>query len=102
MTQDQILSQLKKILSFSEELVNSDLQEELIYDMIFSEKISRQVYSLFNQTPIKFDYYDPDSSYQEDCMAFYYALKEHIQLLQHTTDSTSINQESIYDRFNSL
>ncbi len=102
MTQQEILSKLHDILNVCEELVQSDLQEETVYDMIFSPKISKQVFSLFSQTNVRFDYYDPDSSYHEDYMAFYYALKEHIQLLQHTTDSTSINQESLYDRFNSL
>lgn len=83
------------------DIMESNLNEEKKYDMIFSEKISRQVYELFNKTAIRFDYYDPDTSYTEDCQAFYDALVQHIVMLENTI-STAPEQDSLLDRFNSL
>jgi len=39
------------------------------YDLIFSDKISKKVY---------FEYYDPDTSYEEDVTAFMNAFKKYI------------------------
>ncbi len=101
MKQSEILSDLLNIQSVCQEIMESNLNEETKYDMIFSEKISRQVYVLFNKTAIHFEYYDPDSSYTEDCQAFYNALVQHIVMLENTIP---INPEhgSLLDRFNSL
>lgn len=102
MKQKEILSKLEEILSFSEELIASDFQKEIIYDMIFSPKISKQVFSLFQQTPIRFDYYDPDSSYEEDYMAFINAFREYVKILKVSIQTNSSNNESLYDRFHAL
>lgn len=102
MKQKEILSKLEEILAFSEELIASDFPEEIIYDMIFSQKISKQVFSLFQQTPIRFDYYDPDSSYEEDYMAFINAFREYVKILKVSIQTNSSNNESLYDRFHAL
>lgn len=70
--------------------------------MIFSTKISKQVFSLFQQTPIRFDYYDPDSSYEEDYMAFMNAFREYVKILKVSIQTNSSNNESLYDRFYAL
>jgi hypothetical protein len=44
------------------------------YDQIFSEKISRKVFDL-----IRLDYYDPDTSYEEDVRAFMSAFNERMK-----------------------
>ena len=44
------------------------------YDLIFSDKISRKVFKLIN-----LNYYDPDTSYQEDVSAFMSAFNERMR-----------------------
>lgn len=60
----------KKIYERAKRIIASDLEWEEKYDMIFSEEISRK-FSL--------DYYDPDTSYEEDVMAFMNALDEYMR-----------------------
>jgi hypothetical protein len=60
----------KKIYERAKRIIASDLEWEEKYDMIFSEEVSRK-FSL--------DYYDPDTSYEEDVMAFMNALDEHMR-----------------------
>lgn len=47
----------------------NDLSDEEKYDLIFSEKISRN---------FDFDWYDPDMDYADDVNAFMFALKDHM------------------------
>lgn len=63
----------KSIYERAKRIIDSDLSWEDKYDMIFSEEISRK-FSL--------DYYDPDTSYQEDVMAFMGALDDHMRKQQ--------------------
>lgn len=51
---------------------NNKVWEEL-YDKVFSKEISRQI---FNNFP-DFDYWDPDTTYQEDVCAFITAFCEY-------------------------
>lgn len=60
----------KKIYERAKRIIASDLDWEEKYDMIFSEEISRR-FSL--------DYYDPDTSYEEDVIAFMNALGEYMR-----------------------
>ena len=50
---------------------NDGLEWSEKYNMIFSSNISLRVFELIN-----LDYYDPDTSYEEDVMAFASALNE--------------------------
>ena len=59
-----------KIYETAQRVVTSDLEWQDKYDMIFSDGIS----SMFS-----LDYYDPDTSYEEDVMAFMNALDEHMK-----------------------
>ena len=60
----------KKIYEKAKRIIASDLEWEEKYDMIFSEEVSHK-FSL--------DYYDPDTSYEEDVIAFMNALDEHMR-----------------------
>lgn len=40
------------------------------YGLIFSKACSQRAYALFKTLNVDFDYYDPDTSYQEDVEAF--------------------------------
>ena len=63
--------ELQELLKITTVIVESYLDWEDKYDLIFSEKISGRVFRL-----MYLDYYDPDTSYQEDVMAFFEAFKE--------------------------
>lgn len=52
-------------------IYDSNLPWDTKYDLIFSENISRKIFSL-----VRLDYYDPDTTYEEDVKAFISALKE--------------------------
>lgn len=49
---------------------DENLDWEQKYDLIFSERISQEVFRL-----IDLDYCDPDTSYEEDVKAFVYAFE---------------------------
>ena len=69
------IQKLQKLNKKANEIYDDDeLTWEEKYDLIFSEKISRKVHSL-----ITLDYYDPDTSYQEDVSAFVCAFNEKMQ-----------------------
>jgi hypothetical protein len=59
---------LDKINSKVDKIMNSDLSWKEKYDKIFSDDISMKV---------DLDYYDPDTSYEEDILAFVNAFKEY-------------------------
>lgn len=52
-------------------IFESDLDWDKKYDLIFSDDISKRVYHLF-------DWYDPDTSYEEDVTYFMRAFEEYI------------------------
>ena len=55
-------------------IVESDLSWEEKYDMIFCEEISKKAKKL---SP-SFDWYDPDTTYEEDVMAFFNSFTEYL------------------------
>ena len=59
-----------EIYERAKRIIAADLEWRKKYDMIFSEEVSRK-FSL--------SYYDPDTSYEEDVMAFMRALDEHMR-----------------------
>lgn len=63
-------------------LVNEEeVDWEMKYDTIFSPNISRKVFALMKQLNVNFDYYDPDTSYEEDVRAFTDALDNKVEEL---------------------
>ena len=61
--------ELIKIYNKAKIIVASTLSWEAKYDLIFSEEISRKV---------RFDWCDPDTSYQEDVEAFMKGFDEYM------------------------
>ena len=59
-------------------IVESDADWELKYDLIFSKDISQQVHAL----NVRLDCYDPDTTYEEDVMAFYRCIEERAEQLR--------------------
>ena len=53
------------------QIAESDVSAETKYDLIFSEDLSRALGQIFG-----LDYYDPDTSYEEDVGAYVAALRE--------------------------
>ena len=86
MNVNSIIEQLKNIELFCHKTMESDIGDKTKYRMIFSQYCSRKVIDLFKDLPVQFDYYDPDSSYTEDCNAFVSALTDHIAKLESNID----------------
>lgn len=56
---------------------------QIAYGLVFSEDCSGRAYAQLKELGVNFDYYDPDSSYQDDVSAFADALNstcKHIAL----------------------
>lgn len=74
--------ELVKINNKVQRLVNEeDVDWELKYDSIFSPNVSRKVFALMKELNVSFDYYDPDTSYEEDVKAFSDALDSKVKEL---------------------
>lgn len=62
------MKHLNELIELNEKVnkvFNSDIDWEVKYDFIFSADVSRRI----NQI-VHLDYYDPDTSYEEDVTAF--------------------------------
>ena len=68
------MEELLKLHDKAKEIVQSNLSWEAKYDIIFSEVLAKRVYEIARG----FSYYDPDSSYEADVMAFYNAFTDYI------------------------
>ncbi len=49
------------------------------YAIIFSDKYSKVFYATLKELNIRFEYLDPDSSYEEDVIAFRNALADNLE-----------------------
>lgn len=66
--------ELDEIYFKAKAIVESGMSWEAKYDLIFSEEISRK----FSSIARGFDYYDPDTTYEEDVMAWYNSAHEYL------------------------
>jgi len=95
------IAQLHKILTFCHELRHSDLSAQQQYDYIFSQKVSRQVTQLLKNLGENLDYYDPDSTYEEDMDAYITALSQKLNELNTLQDSScDPEEESLVNHWN--
>ncbi len=62
-----IKSLSKVVLDSAEQVINSKRSWEEKYDLIFSEEYSKE----FNRLNPTFEYCDPDSSYEDDALAWF-------------------------------
>lgn len=75
---DELLNLNNKV----QQLIKDDVDWEIKYDLIFSKNVSRRIFTLLSELNIRLDYYDPDTSYEEDALAFANALNEKIEELK--------------------
>ena len=77
--------ELEKIVTLLDALTYHPTDDEgwsKRYDIVFSDNISKRAVQLYNNlSESRFDYYDPDTSYQEDVEAFVKAITEHFKNL---------------------
>lgn len=70
------LEQLLDLIKICEVVAESKTSWETKYDIIFSQSVSLKIYNLVRVCDFKFDYRDPDTSYEEDVMYFVNALRD--------------------------
>ncbi len=61
---------LKSLLKDVKTVINSELEWEIKYNIVFSETLSGKIYKELENIDVKFDYYDPDTDYEDDVRAF--------------------------------
>ena len=76
---NNVTEQLKNVQKEANEIYNSDMSWETKYKLIFSKNISRRFNELIEEINEHFSYYDPDSDYDDDVIAFMSAMNEKIE-----------------------
>lgn len=76
---NNVVQQLKNVQKEANEIYNSDMPWETKYKLIFSKNISRKFNELIEEINEHFNYYDPDSDYDDDVIAFMSAMNEKIE-----------------------
>ena len=66
--------ELQRIYFKAKGVIASNMSWEAKYDLIFSPEISQEVFKLSRD----FDYCDPDTTYEEDVMAFFNSFEEYL------------------------
>lgn len=66
------IQQIVKMIEEAEVIFHSTASWEVKYDSIFAMKISKSI----QEVGLRFDYYDPDTSYEEDIRAYWDALNQ--------------------------
>ena len=73
------IDKLLNLIQRAERTYESDLDWEDKYDVIFSKSCSQEINLLRKQVGLSFDYYDPDTSYEEDVSAYVRALRDQLK-----------------------
>lgn len=79
MTDDTIL-EMARLRDRAVRIVDSDASWETKFEFVFSKDLSRKVWEIDPH----FDYYDPDTTYEDDVRAFVDALQERVAELEKT------------------
>lgn len=83
-------NQLQELISntFAASLESESLDPwEATYDVVFSKQLSTRVYTALKTMNQTLEYYDPDTSYEEDVLAFANAVQEKTQQLDSGLES---------------
>lgn len=75
------MERFKKFIDLTDkaiEIYESEASWKIKYELIFSPEISRAI----GETNVRFDYEDPDGSYQDDVESFVYAVREKAEELR--------------------
>lgn len=59
--------------------LNTEEDRKIVYDMVFSAGCSQRIADLRTSLGLSFEYFDPDTSYEDDVTAYVNALKEWAQ-----------------------
>ena len=68
----------EKLTKWEEEAALGELSWEDLYDIVFSKKVSKRIYKILPN----FRWYDPDTTYQEDVVAFISQFKEYFNTIR--------------------
>ncbi len=74
----ELQAQLKQVRA----VVASNISWDDKYDLIFNPRCSRKVFAAFRELNLRFEYYDPDSDYEDDVRAFANAFEERMTALE--------------------
>jgi hypothetical protein len=74
---------LKTIHENANRIFNSEASWETKYELIFSDAISEKVFR-----ELRLDYYDPDTTYEEDVTAFMNAFNQKMEDILKATDDS--------------
>ena len=69
-----MMDKIRRYLAIADQvfqIADSEAAAEIKYELIFSEDLNRALSQIF-----RLDYYDPDTSYEEDVQAYVSALRE--------------------------
>ena len=69
-----MMDELEETFDYIRKIYYSDLSWEAKFDLIFSSHGSQK----FCKLARGFDWYDPDTTYEEDVSAFFYAAKRYL------------------------
>ncbi len=77
-----IFKQLEMVNLNAQKIVETARQQNdwrTAFDLVFSTPVSRTASSLIARLNLEFDYYDPDTSYEEDVLAYTTALNTFVE-----------------------
>lgn len=77
---DATILELASLRDRAVRILNSDAEWKTKFDLVFSDDLSLKVWEL----DPGFDYYDPDTTYEDDVRAFVDALQERVAELEKT------------------
>ena len=75
MSTSERIQELRQALRQVEDIIKSDTDWEMKYDLVFGHYQS-EIRPLLKVTGVSLDWYDPDTTYREDAEAFAYACKD--------------------------
>lgn len=68
---------IQKVFDSMESVIaDPGLSWEQKYDLIFSDAVSRRLFDFCKKHGLTFEYYDPDTTYEDDVMAFVHAARD--------------------------
>lgn len=72
----RILAELRQLAATVEQIVGSTADWKTKYDLVFSDNVCVRIRQLLDELGCSLNYYDPDTTYEEDLRAYADALKE--------------------------
>ena len=69
---DDLITKLLRIVNQAERIIAAEISWRTKYDLVFSDDIAGAVRDL----NIRLEWYDPDTSYEEDVLAYMSAIRE--------------------------